>query len=173
VNGPKSIAFRALRIVVITAAAFAVIVYVHHRLQARAPQDKPSPRVVELGEGGTLDALLARSPVVLVSFGADGCGQCKALKSNLHRMAEAHPRALTVVLVDVDAHPALVREAEVQGVPDTRLYAGGKPVDRRKGYQTQEALHEWLRPHMAAAAYSHTHDHHGHDHHEHEGHDHE
>ncbi len=171
-KGSKSIAFRALRILVITGAVFAVIVYVHHRLQATAPHAESSERVVELAEGAQLDALLARSPVALVSFGAEWCGNCQPLKPHLHQLADEHSQALTVVLVDVDAHPALARESGVQGVPDTRLYVGGKPADRRAGYQTHEALHEWLRPHIAAAAYSHSHDHQDHHGHDHKGHDH-
>jgi thiol-disulfide isomerase/thioredoxin len=175
---PRSIAFRAARVLVITAALFAVIVTVFLSLQKRPVA--PSPRVEVLAEGAELAPLLARTPVALVSFGADWCGSCQALKPHLHRLADTHAAALSVVLVDVDAHPALARESGVEAVPDTRLYAGGKLVDGRTGVQTQEALDEWLRPHIVSAAYSHTHDHDGHDHdghdhdrHDHHGHDHE
>jgi thiol-disulfide isomerase/thioredoxin len=164
---PKNLLFRAVRIVVITAAAFAVIVYVHLRRQARSLELEPSARVVELAAGADVAPLLGGSPVVLLSFGADWCGNCKAMKPHLHRLADAHPNALSVVLVDVDAHPKLAADNGVKAVPDTRLYVGGKAVEGRKGYQTREALDEWLRPHIVAAAYSHSHDHghnHGHGH---------
>jgi thioredoxin 1 len=164
-NSPKNFAFRAMRVIVITAVLFAGIVYVH--LHRQAPEVKPSPRVVVLAEGADLDALLARTPLVLVRFEAVWCSNCKALDPHLNRLADAHPEALTVVNVDVDAHPALALTSRVVAVPDTHLYVGGKPADRRIGYQTREALHEWLRPHIVAAAYSHAHDHgqHGHDRH--------
>jgi thioredoxin 1 len=180
-NSPKSIAFRAARVLVITAALFAVILTVFLSLQKRPVA--PSPRVEVLAEGAELAPLLARTPVVLVSFGAEWCGNCKALKPHLHRLADAYAEALSVVLVDVDVHPALAKESEVKAVPDTRLYAGGKPASRREGHQTVEALTGWVTPHILSAAYAQPqgqagHDHHGHDHdhdpsHDHGGHNHE
>jgi thiol-disulfide isomerase/thioredoxin len=169
---PRSIAFRAARVLVITAVAFAVIVIVHRHRQAAV---KPSSRVVALAQGAALAPLLAGTPVALVSFGADGCGSCQALKPLLHQLADAHPKTLSVILVDVGAHAALALESGVKAVPDTRLYVGGKLVDGRTGAQTRETLDEWLRPHIVSAAYSHSHDHDGHDHegHDHHGHDHE
>lgn len=41
VKTQKSIAFRAVRIIVITAVAFAVVVYVHLRRQSAAPEVEP------------------------------------------------------------------------------------------------------------------------------------
>jgi thioredoxin-like negative regulator of GroEL len=168
-KGPKSIVFRAVRIVVISAVAFAVIVAIHLRRQGTSQRTEPSARVVELAEGADVAPLLGGSPVVLLSFGADWCGNCKAMKPHLHRLADAHPNALSVVLVDVDARPKLAADNGAKAVPDTRLYVGGKALDGRKGYQTREALDDWLRPHVVAAAYSHTHDHD----HDHRGHKHE
>ncbi len=168
-KGPQSIVFRAVRIVVITAVAFAVIVFVHLRRQGASHRMEPSARVVELAEGAQVAPLLGCSPVVLLSFAADWCGSCQAMKPHLHRLGDAHPNALSVVLIDIDAHPTLARESGVEAVPDTRLYVGGKAIDGRRGYQTHEVLYEWLRPHVVAAAYSHTHDHeHGHQGHKHE-----
>jgi thioredoxin-like negative regulator of GroEL len=161
----KSIAFRAVRIIVITAVAFSVVVYVHLRRQSAAPEVEPSAHVVELADGATLEEMLTRTPVVLVSFGGETCSHCKALKSHLHQLSNAYPKALRVVLVDVYTHMKLARESGVEAIPDTRLYVGGKSVDHRLGYQNHEALYEWLRPHIVAAAYTHTHhDDHGHDH---------
>ncbi|MFW5803265.1 MAG: thioredoxin family protein, partial [Verrucomicrobiota bacterium] len=153
---PKSIAFRAIRILVITAVAFAGIVYVHLRRQEAASEVDPSARVVALAEGEELEPLLARAPVVVVSFGGEECSHCQALKPHLHQLADAHPEDLRVVLVDAYTHTAPAREAGVEAIPDTRIYVGGKSVDRRLGYQSHEALQEWLKPHIAAAAYMHT-----------------
>ncbi|AKJ64841.1 thioredoxin family protein [Kiritimatiella glycovorans] len=160
----KSILFRAVRILVITAVAFAVIVVVQLHRQKAAREVVPSAHVVELAEDANLDDLLTGTPLVLVSYGGEACGHCRALKPNLHRLADALPGTMRVVLVDTDTHRALARESGVEAIPDTRLYVGGKSTDRRLGYQDDNALKEWLRPHIAAAAFIHTDDHHGHGH---------
>jgi thioredoxin len=78
------------------------------------------------------DALISSSERVLVKFGADWCGPCKALEPQLAKYA-ASPGAVPVASVDIDAEPALAARFGVQGLPTTIVFKNGQPGPRILG----------------------------------------
>lgn len=90
---------------------------------------------VQIQNTDEFEGLVAEG-VVLVDFYADWCGPCQMLSPVLERIAAEVPGA--VVKVDVDAHQALARQHNVQGVPTVVLYADGEPVEQLVGVQAAD-----------------------------------
>lgn len=99
--------------------------------------------VVELGKDADFDRLIAKG-VVVVDFGATWCGPCQMLKGQLDQVAAAHPDKVTVLRVDVDAHPDLAKRFNVDPIPELVLFRDGKQADMHIGVQSADQLTTWL-----------------------------
>ncbi len=98
------------------------------------------------------DTAIASSTVpVLVDFGAEWCGPCKAQAKILERMAEGSP-PVTIATVDVDDCPGLAARFGVRGVPTLLAFSGGKEIGRRLGLASEASIRALLRTPSVAAA---------------------
>jgi thioredoxin-like negative regulator of GroEL len=52
--------------------------------------------------------------------------------------------------IDVDRHPQLAQEHQVRGIPDVRLWQGGREVARFTGYRDRAAIAAWVDQHAKA-----------------------
>jgi thioredoxin 1 len=63
-------------------------------------------------------------------------------------IAEEHQDAITVVKVDIDAHPGIAVRYQVLSIPTLILFAGGQPVATltapRRRADILKALSSWL-----------------------------
>jgi thioredoxin 1 len=70
---------------------------------------------------------------LLLEFGAQWCGPCKALAPLLERIAEEHAAEVRVADTDIDDSPRLAERFGVRGVPTLVVLRGGKEVARHLG----------------------------------------
>ena len=87
-----------------------------------------------------LQSLVADHDVVLVDFYADWCGPCKMLEPTVETLAAE--TAAAVAKVDVNAHQAIAREFNVQGVPTLVLFADGTAVEQMVGVKDEQTLRQ-------------------------------
>lgn len=74
-----------------------------------------APAVVELEKGATLPAEPGK--LVVVDFNATWCGPCKQFAPNFEAVAEKYADKALFYSVDVDQHPELAAQYNVQSIP--------------------------------------------------------
>ncbi|KAI9359625.1 thioredoxin-like protein [Zopfochytrium polystomum] len=68
--------------------------------------------------------------LVVVDFTATWCGPCRAVAPRYQALSEKFP-GVTFLKVDIDAHRALARAAEVSAVPTFLFFRNGAAVGDR------------------------------------------
>ena len=91
------------------------------------------------------DRLGTGTKPVVVQFHAPWCGPCKALAPHLAVVEKEFAGEVEVVRIDVDAEPAIAKEAGVRGVPTLVVYRDGAELRRHGGKLDQEGLRTLFR----------------------------
>ncbi|TWT98369.1 thioredoxin family protein [Stieleria varia] len=86
----------------------------------------------------------------LIKFGATWCPPCRALDSELEQLNLTHSDMVSVIKVDVDEHPELAEEYNVNGIPRLLLVQGNQIIGDQIGYYTHDELTRWIRETAAA-----------------------
>jgi thioredoxin 1 len=77
---------------------------------------------------------------VLVEFGAEWCGPCKAMLPTLNRMSTEYSGKMEIVSVDIDHSPNLAAQHGVMSVPTMMLFKDGRIVERIVGATSETNL---------------------------------
>ncbi|WP_417848297.1 thioredoxin family protein [Thalassoglobus sp.] len=80
---------------------------------------------------------------VIVKFGADWCGPCRAMDPELSRLRSRYSEKLDVVEIDIDEKPHLAKHYGVSGIPRIFLFKDGRLKKSRTGYASQKELLSW------------------------------
>ncbi len=100
---------------------------------------------IKITDSEHFQEIITEHPVVLADFYADWCGPCKMIAPAIEELAEETDAA--VAKVDVDAHPDLAQQYQVQGVPTLYIFVNGDAEDRMVGVQEKASLHEKITAH--------------------------
>lgn len=83
----------------------------------------------------------------LLIFGAKWCGPCQAMSPGLEKAKDALP-GVAFEKVDAESNPGLAERYSVRSLPTLVLLKDGEPVSERVGFQTAQALEDWIRQYM-------------------------
>ncbi|CAM2005735.1 tetratricopeptide repeat protein [Acanthopleuribacter pedis] len=89
---------------------------------------------------------------VLIDFWAPWCGPCTQLSPTLEKMADEAKGAWKLVKINVDEHPHIAGQFQVQGIPFCVLVFGGQLVDMFQGVKSETELRQWFAERLGDAA---------------------
>ena len=96
-------------------------------------------------ENNNLDAVLGDgSRPVLVDFGADWCGPCRAIAPALDELASEMADSITVAKVDIDKNQDLAVQHNISSVPTLMVFVGKQQAAMRVGALGKSELKDWV-----------------------------
>ena len=98
--------------------------------------------ILQANDNNFDELVLQSDKPVLVDFFATWCGPCKMLSPILEDMSKSSD--YTIVKVDIDENPYLVREWEVASVPTLFIVKNGEKMEKMIGFQPKEVLEKKL-----------------------------
>ena len=90
-------------------------------------------------------SLIQRETPALVVFQAPWCGYCRKIEAAYDRIAQSWADKLAVVTMNIDDHPQLARELEIEVVPTLILYRNGQELDSIVAPESQSMIDSFLR----------------------------
>jgi thioredoxin 1 len=103
--------------------------------------------LITLARGDDLNAKIqAASGPVLLDFYADWCGPCRTQGRILHDMEGTAAKTHTVIIkINIDEHPELAEQLQVDSLPTLMMIKNGKIVERQSGVANKNRLLAWMR----------------------------
>lgn len=93
----------------------------------------------------TFDGLLDSSPLLVVDFGAEWCGPCRALAPVIEELAEEYKGRITVATCDIEENNDIAVRYSIRNIPTILFFRNGEVVDRHVGNIPRAALEEKFR----------------------------
>lgn len=85
-----------------------------------------------------------KSGTVLVDFYSDSCVPCKKLNPVLGDLEDEHEDEMKVFKVNVNFDAEIAEKYRVLSTPTLVLFKDGEESDRKTGFQSLDALEDWL-----------------------------
>lgn len=98
--------------------------------------------VHKIEQNNMQDALKAK--VAVVDFSATWCGPCKMLAPIMEELSEEMAGQVEFYNADTDENMDLALENKVTSIPALFLLRDGQIVDRMIGFQSKQALKNWI-----------------------------
>lgn len=99
--------------------------------------------VHKIEQNNMQDALKAK--VAVVDFSATWCGPCKMLAPIMEELSEEMAGQVEFYNADTDENMDLALANKVTSIPALFLLRDGQIVDRMIGFQSKQALKNWIR----------------------------
>lgn len=93
----------------------------------------------------TFAGLLASSPLLVVDFGAEWCGPCRALAPVIEELAEEYKGRIAVAACDIEENNDIAMRYSIRNIPTILFFRNGEVVDRHVGNIPRVALEEKFR----------------------------
>ena len=90
-------------------------------------------------------SLIRQETPVLVNFRAPHCVYCRKIDAAYDRLARNLEGKLAVTAVNIDDHPELAREQEIEVVPTLVLYQNGRELASIVAPESQSMIECFLR----------------------------
>ncbi len=107
-------------------------------------RDNDVPKAKGISESDYLK-LVAQKPLVLVDFHAVWCGPCKKLAPILESVVAKQEGKLTLIKLDSDENPELMKAKQIQGIPYLELYRDGKLIWKNMGFTDEATILSQLK----------------------------
>lgn len=91
------------------------------------------------------DELLGSGKPLMVDFGAEWCGPCKALAPMVEELAEVYEQQATIATCDVEENNDLAVRYSIRNVPTIIFFKDGKEVGRQVGAIARNTLEERIK----------------------------
>lgn len=85
---------------------------------------------------------------VLIDFGAEWCGPCRALAPIVDDMATEYNSRLSIYTVDIDQEQGLASQFGVMSIPTLVIIKNGQEVERHIGSMQKNALKSLIEKHL-------------------------
>jgi thioredoxin 1 len=88
--------------------------------------------------------VLASPLPVLLDFGAEWCGPCRALEPVIEKLAERNAGKVRVLKIDADASASVAARYRVRALPTVITFVAGQEHKRHTGATSLEVLTKLL-----------------------------
>jgi thioredoxin 1 len=89
--------------------------------------------LAEVSENSFEEDVLKSSVPVVVDFWAPWCAPCKKIAPVLEEIAQDYVGKIAIKKVNVDEHPKVAAQFNIQGIPAILFFKNGEVVDRLVG----------------------------------------
>ena len=113
---------------------------------SEAVAEEPAEAVIELKEGEAIAP--ADGKLVVIDFNATWCGPCKQFAPNFDAVAAKNAGKAVFYSVDVDVHPELAAQYEVQSIPMVVYIKPDGTTDSSVGYMDEAQFAEAVAAHL-------------------------
>lgn len=85
--------------------------------------------------------------LVLLDLWAPWCGPCKQLTPVLEKLVGQSDGAVRLAKMNIDEHPAVAQQLQVQSIPAVFAFKGGRPVDGFMGALPESEVKKFIEKH--------------------------
>jgi thioredoxin 1 len=98
---------------------------------------------VEINDSN-FEELSAKGQLILVDFGAQWCGPCKAVSPIVDELSDKYGSEAVIGKVDIDESPDLCEKFGIRNIPTILFIRDGEVVDKIVGAVAKEKISEKL-----------------------------
>ncbi len=117
-----------------------------HAASGLADGIDPDPLIKEGGTETFISDVIEASNAqpVIVDFWAPWCGPCRQMTPLLERLVSEAAGAVRLVKINIDDHPQISQQMQIQSIPAVVAFQGGKPVDGFMGAQPESQIRAFI-----------------------------